>query len=557
MTDRTFSRILLSLGALSAASLAWFGWVGRFPVPYRDDWDWLNWVLTGPMTVPRVFQPHNEHLIPLPRLLSWIGYRLGGARSHLLFWIAVVAQAVTIVCVVGEVRRRWREAPVLRQALTGLLLVILTFAWQLQSIVFAAAVLFPLVQALAALSVVSAVTASDPSRRHTSRTGWLVATLALSLTAMSTTSNGLAVPIVLAMLATARRESGTVILTHVVMAVSGGAAFAWVILGSPAAGTVSLGSPGGHVWTTAIYFLAFFAPFLTYLHDWTGALAGAALFVAGLAFVLRTLRHGPGATRLEQIVAGLLLFAMASGGMAALGRARFGIDQAAQSRYATFALTYWAALLIGFTEWRADRFVRPRGALSRLVVVSGLTAVLLAQVLTGVVWWAKARNVAAAGLALGAGVRDDEWTETLHPFPRVVYDVVTLTRADVGSSLVDPAIGTTPVLGDLPACDGSLTASHAPRGDAVRITGKISDPATRAVVVDGEGVVVGLIQPAPLVVEPNPTKSQVTQAVLRAIRSRDWRVHTWLGFARGSAQEPLIAIFGSVRTNVCRTIVRP
>lgn len=39
ITDRTFSRILLSLGALSAGSLAWFARAAGFPVPYRDGWD--------------------------------------------------------------------------------------------------------------------------------------------------------------------------------------------------------------------------------------------------------------------------------------------------------------------------------------------------------------------------------------------------------------------------------------------------------------------------------------------------------------------------------------
>lgn len=552
MNDRTFSRILLTLGVLSALTLAWFAWVGRFPVPYRDDWDWLNWVLVAPISLPRLFQPHNEHLIPLPRLLSWVNYRIGGANGHLLFWLAVVAQTATVLFLVGEARRRWRETPVLRQSMTGLLLVILTFAWQLQSLVFAAAVLFPMVQALATFAVAAAVTAADPSRRHSSRTGWLAATFGLSLAAMLTTSNGLAVPIVLAMLATARRESRTVILAHVAMALTGVAAFAWLVLRSSAAGAVS---PVGHAWAIVAYFTAFFAPFLTYLHEGIGAIAGALLFAAGAGLVVRTWRHGRGATRVEQIVAGLLLFAMASGGMAALGRARFGLDQAAQSRYATFALTYWAALLIGFTEWRADRLVRPRGSLPRLLVVGGTTAVLVADVFTGAVWWAKARNVAAAGLAVGAGVRDDEWTETLHPLPHVVYDVVALARAHGDASLLDPAIGTTHGAGAIPACRGSLTASRAPRGDAVRLTGTIADEATTGVVVDADAIVIGLIGRAPLVSAPNPSRSQVTQAVIQALRDGDWRSSAWLGFARPARQTTVTAIFSGTDGDVCRLAV--
>lgn len=555
MTDRAFSRILLTLGVLSAATLAVFALVARFAVPYRDDWDWLNWVLVGPITLSRVLQPHNEHLIPLPRLLTWLSYNVGGAGGHLFFWIAVLAQTATLLLLVAESRRRWRETPILRQAVTGLLLVILTFAWQLQSLVFAAAVLFPMVQALAALAVAAAVTASDRVSRRSPRTGWLAATFGLSLAAMMTTTNGLAVPIVLAILATARRESRAIILAHAGMALAGAVAFAWLVLRTRAGSTQDALSPVAYLWATVMYFAAFFAPFVTYLHAALGVLVGAALFVAGAALVLRALRHGPGSTRLEQVAAGLLLFTMASGAMAAVGRAPFGIDQAAQSRYATFALTYWAALLIGFTEWRADRLLRPRSRALRATAIAALVAVIGADVFTGLVWWAKADNVSAAGLAVSAGVRDDEWTETLHPLPRVVYDVVALARGNGDASLVSPAIGTRHAIVPLPTCGGSLTAVRAPRGDAVRLEGTITDQVTHGVVVNADAVVVGVIRPAPLVDTPNPSRSDVTRAVIRAVRHGAWRSSGWLGFARPSAESTLTAIFAGADRDVCRVVV--
>ncbi len=555
MTDRAFSRISLTLGMLSAATLAVSALVARFAVPYRDDWDWLNWVLVGPITLRRVFQPHNEHLIPLPRLLSWLSYHVGSAGGHLLFWIAVVAQTATLLLLVAESRRRWRETPILRQALTGMLLLILTFAWQLQSLVFAAAVLFPMVQALAALAVAAAVTASDRLSRHAPRTGWLAMTFGLSLAAMMTTTNGLAVPVVLAILAAARRESRAVILAHTGMILAGGVAFAWLVLSTRAGWSHGALSPAAYVWATLTYFAAFFAPFVTYLHDALGVLVGAALFVAGAALVLRTLRRGPGATRVEHVVAGLLLFTMASGGMAALGRASFGIDQAAQSRYATFALTYWAALLLGFTERRADRLLRPRSRALRATAIAAMVAVIGTDVFTGLVWWAKAGNVSAAGLAVSAGVRDDEWTETLHPLPRVVYDVVALAYANGDGSLLDPAIGTRHATVALPTCGGSLTAFRAPRGEAVRLEGTITDRVTRGVVVDADAVVIGVIRPAPLVNTPNPSRSDVTRAVIRAVRHGEWQSSSWLGFARPSGDPTPTAIFAGADGDVCRIVV--
>jgi hypothetical protein len=373
---------------------------------------------------------------------------------------------------------------------------------------------------------------------------------------MLTTSNGLALPIALAVLASARRESRLVVAGHVAMAVAGAAAFYGFVLRAGA-----MDAAGSHALTvspgmTALYFLAFFAPFLTYLRDSIGAAVGAVLVTAGAAVVVRTLSRGPGATRLEQIVAGLLLFAMASGAMAAVGRARFGLDQAAQSRYATFALTYCAALLLGLLEWRGGRDLPMPGWIWRCALLTGLCAGLGAHIFTGLVWRTKAENVAAAGLAIRAGVQDDEWTETLHPLPRVAYEAIAHARANGDTSLLDPAIGTRHPARDVPTCHGALTASQASRGDAIRIAGVLDDQANHGIIVDATGVVIGVMARAPLVAVPNPSRADVTRAVARAVRSGEWRTARWIGFAAARSDASMTAIMRSASGDVCRIVVR-
>ena len=63
------ARIQLGTGLLFLVSFVVFAIWGRFPVPYRDDWDWLNFHLTSSVTFSSLFVPHNEHMIPLPRLI--------------------------------------------------------------------------------------------------------------------------------------------------------------------------------------------------------------------------------------------------------------------------------------------------------------------------------------------------------------------------------------------------------------------------------------------------------------------------------------------------------
>jgi hypothetical protein len=56
------------LGLLSLLTFVFFGIRARFPI-LHDDWDWMLAILTQPLSLRTVFQPHNEHLIPLPPVL--------------------------------------------------------------------------------------------------------------------------------------------------------------------------------------------------------------------------------------------------------------------------------------------------------------------------------------------------------------------------------------------------------------------------------------------------------------------------------------------------------
>src|SRR6185436_4323645 len=140
----TLAHLQLLLGFAFVLTFVFFSVWARFPIPYRDDWDWLGWLLTRPVTLRTLFEPHNEHLIPLPRLLVVLQYWLVGSRTHLIFVVALAAQLVVGWIFWREIQRRWPADKTTTAFVFGTAAVCLFFSHQLQSIVFMAAVLFPL-----------------------------------------------------------------------------------------------------------------------------------------------------------------------------------------------------------------------------------------------------------------------------------------------------------------------------------------------------------------------------------------------------------------------------
>ena len=189
----TLAHLQLVLGFAFVLSFVFFSVWARFPIPYRDDWYWLGWLLRRPVSLRTLFEPHNEHLIPLSRLLVALQYWLEGSRTHLIFVVALTAQLVVGWIFWCEIRRRWPADKTTTAFVFGTAAVCLFFSHQLQSIVFMAAVLFPLVQVFAVLSIAAELNASEPGKGP----GWLVAASLAAAGAALTTTNGLVVPLVL------------------------------------------------------------------------------------------------------------------------------------------------------------------------------------------------------------------------------------------------------------------------------------------------------------------------------------------------------------------------
>jgi hypothetical protein len=529
---RTMARVQLGLGLAFVVSFVFFCIWARFPILYRDDWEWLGWMLTQPPTLRTIFTPHNEHLIPLPRLLVALQYRLAGSDTRLMFAVALASQLAVGWLFWREIRRRWPDDRTMRAFVFGAAAVCLFFSHQLQSIVFMAAVLFPLVEAFAVASVVAALNASEPGGRSTC----LVAAGLAAAGAALTTTNGFAAPFLVALILWTRGASRTRVGTFAAAGLLSIGAYV-IVVGRPwLRGPV----PGGMAWNIPpadaiiAFFLTFFASAVAYGSLVAAAIIGAALFGLGCFAVWSVAVRRTSAPRIEHFAVGVMLFSMLSALMATPGRAQFGALQAAQSRYASYALAYIAAVFIwSISRVSSSPWWSRNQASVQLSTAIASCAVFLGHAFIGTVWKAKADNMAFVGLALAADVDDDQWIATLHPWTWVVHQTTDDLRRANKPYLRDPLIGTrVAVPSSLARCDGTIELESVGLRVGWRAAGVLVTPAESGAIVDRSGVRVGLARRAPLIDRPNPLEPEVVTGVWNAIRDRSLPDRRWLGFAR-------------------------
>jgi hypothetical protein len=576
--SRKIAGAQFAIGLLFLASFLFFAVRARFPIPYRDDWDWLGWLLTRPLTLRTLFEPHNEHMIPLPRLLVALQYGLEGSGTHFVFAIALAAQLALAWMFLREIGRRFPENPPMRRFALGVVAVCLFFTHQLQSFVFMAAVLFPLVQTFAVVAFVCALNATEPglpglktrptpdateggSGDGAGRAAWLAAAAAATACAGLTTTNGIVAPIIVALLIWVRRGSRTAAIAFALAGAAGLAAYV-LLVGRP---WVHAPAPAGAAWSVppigelVAFFLAFFASALAYGSVKAAVVVGSVLFALGCLSIWTVVRNRGSAPRIEMFSVAVMLFAMASAAMATPARAQFGAVQAAQSRYASYAMAYEAALFLWcLSRVSGSAWWRRREKAVTLSTVLASTVLLAAHVFIGEVWIAKAENVAFVRYALAARVNDDEWIATLHPVTSIVYETADRLRTDGDRQLIDPRLGEPwrqPAGFD--ACSGAIALQDLGEQRGWRAIGSLATPAATGVIVDRSLVVRGFAARAPLVETANPLHAQeVVDVVWRSFGSEPPSAPSWLGFAQKGDGGPYV--FYGLATDgapLCQSIV--
>lgn len=257
-----------AVGLIFALSFLFFSVWARLRVPYRDDWDWLLTFLTEPFSPATWFTPHNEHVIVLARLLFASQFAIEGAAGHVIFVVALLAQATPAWLLWREARRRWPGDGSL--FVGGLTAVLLLSTFQLQSVVFGAAILFPLVQMWALLAFVAALNATEPGA---ARVAWLTTAAGCAAAAALTTTNGLVVPLVVGGVLWRRRERRLVAAGFALATVIALGLYV-VFVAGPATGP----GDGPGIVAMAAFFFAFFGTALAYASVPVAIAVGAVVF---------------------------------------------------------------------------------------------------------------------------------------------------------------------------------------------------------------------------------------------------------------------------------------
>jgi hypothetical protein len=378
---------------------------------------------------------------------------------------------------------------------------------------------------------------------------------------MLTTTNGLIVPLVVTVLVAASpRRNRMWALFAVLQAVSVGGYLAVI---SKPWDHAPVPADQAWAWTSPItalsFFLAFFSSAITYAGSVAGVLAGTVCFAVACSalwdvFVGRRRQTLP----IERFAAALLLFTIISAAMTTVGRAQFGVLQAAQSRYASFTVVFWAALIV----WALSRFEAPLWGRSKRGVMAFTIACtiagLAAQVFVGILWVAKADNLTFAEQTLAAGVDDNTWIATLHPETHRVYEARALLTAAGRWDLMDERLGS--AIGPLPnvTCAGSMRSFPAMPGPGWRVEGNLSARGSHAIIADTRGTVTGVAMPAPIVDVPNPMQMDVLAAMWHRIVDGRPSLPNWRGFARSDVARPsLLVVVGDSDRPECQITVSP
>ncbi len=414
--------------AMLIASLAFVARYGS-NVPSWDDWDMVP-ALTGeqPITAGWLWSQHNEHRVPLPRLLLLGLNGLTGVdfRAGMFFEVCALG---ALACIAILAARRISGGTRYTDAFFPLILLQwgqapnMLWSWQVQfvlSTVLAGAVLLIIVR-------------KDASITSTAVAGLCVVLLPLS------GANGVALAPALALwlILCAVRGPGS----RIVVGTLAGAAILLVgayLIGYERVPYHPTSSSLKHTVKTAIQFLAIgMGPAAREVWPYSGGLA--MLFVLAAALVL--VRTG----RSSRLM-GLLLFLIAMGSLAlGLGLGRDGFEP----RYVTLAIPVWCGVYVAFALHS-----------SRLMTAGRI----LLFVLVALAWWpntqfglAYARQLRSH---LGAFERDvaagvpgfrliQRYDEYLHPHHDVPTDYLPmLRRAGVPpyrSLRVDPAFREIPV----------------------------------------------------------------------------------------------------------------
>jgi hypothetical protein len=430
------AEVLLSVVAIAPALIA-LGYVlvNGVSVPYWDEWDeavrQLLLFKRGALPISSLFSQHNEHRIPITRLVmllldSWSGFDL--RVEMLVSWVAL---AGIFALVSRELVRNSADRLRAIAAIAPVGWVIFSLR-QSENLLWG----FQIGMTLSVLGVVGAIVLLDARQMTTSR---LASAAACAFVASFSFFSGLLVwPVGAIQLLCARQRRRR---WHL---------FLWCVLAliTFVVYFADYHKPGHHPPLTgflrkpeAAIMYALVSVGQSMATDVNGAFGFGALLLAGQLVALAHLLWGARQREISPIGTSLMLFALATTGSLVVGRSPMGIEQALSSRYATITGLGVVGLYLFCLECARARRPGSVAAVGAVVALIGVGAVSTLR--TG---FREGRVLASARRELAYILKTHAWQNDatlakLYPLPaniRPLIQELQIRRWSVFSSQNEP-----------------------------------------------------------------------------------------------------------------------
>ncbi|MFL6414643.1 MAG: hypothetical protein ACJ74Y_03105 [Bryobacteraceae bacterium] len=317
------------------------------PCPWLDGWNVLSDIAKGakPWSLHWLWSQHGEHRIVIPRLLVWLDCAVFGAKNISLFVEIYAVQAAQLAVVWYVISRCTPFPKHLRHMLLGVFAFCLFHPYQAQNFTWAFQIAFVLPFAMATLALIAVAHFEQIPDRL--KTATIVAVAVAPILAGMNLAAGLIIGPTLVVLAYARRlPLPTVRLLAVCSAVEI-VLYAWGYRTPPDRPSPFLAL--SHPLDIASYTLAMLDA------SWHFFSIGLVSLVCLTVCSITAARSSEPISNFEYFCFGECALCLATATMIACGRLHFGIHQAAEGRYQTIAVLYWAAFfsVVLIRVWRS------------------------------------------------------------------------------------------------------------------------------------------------------------------------------------------------------------
>lgn len=402
----TFEAILRNMSsAIVALVVAFFLgsdiyalYVNYSPVPFTDSWLGTVGFYLKTQEAPLAFwTQHNEHRIPISKLLFWLDMRYLDGSTLLLLPVNIALLLATWAGLWAMANRLVGFTSARQKFGVAMALGMIALAWmQHQNIIgpfqsmFTMAFLLPLLSFYCFARVLDAP--ADGRR-------WYLCSLLFAVASQYCLLNGLAVLPILALFSAFGERSPRRCVAILLFALASFAVFLvdYEIRAGSTSGLQALAQYPIHLIRFALVYLG--GPFYLIFHRMDVAVAAGVLAVLLTMYLFLTrsrYRSKPYALSLFAYIA----YVFVAAAMTTLGRYFLGLEFAVSSRYLTPTLIMWAALIL-LLLGRAERVDRWSWAVVAATVTLLLPAQLPALKLDTTMSTPQVKAVAALGLQLG------------------------------------------------------------------------------------------------------------------------------------------------------------